>query len=337
LPDDDRTTGRQPRSQGRPPAGQRRPYPAASPRTSYGYRTAGRRGSPVPPQLLEDRPRRLSEFLMPAAVILAGVLVVVAFGFIISRAVRDDDNQAIPPVQPPALGDVPLNPGDQYPIPLPSASGSPSPSASASPSPSPSASPTTPPPKTSKPAPPDRGSVRVRRDDVPSRVDLSTEGSRDWVHWGEQSTFSLERRKAGDFAILEGPPTAPRFRHGLSPERFSWRDGSPVETSNGTPTGIRTCGKGNGFTISAPAGDATRTLRLYVGALAGRGKLTAKLSGGGPSATATFEERGNNLDTAVFVITYRTPKNGKINLSWLTDAAFDSDCGGVALEAATLR
>ncbi|GAA3351661.1 hypothetical protein GCM10020358_82190 [Amorphoplanes nipponensis] len=332
MPDDDRTTGRQPESEGRPSdAGRRRPYPA-TPRTSYGYRTTGRRGAVVPPHLLEDRPRRLSEFLMPAAVILAGVLIVVAFGFILSRAVRDDDPQAIPPAQPPALGNLPVSPADQFPIPLPSASDEPSPS------PTPSKARTTPPPATSKPpAPPDRGSVKVARGDLPGRVDLSAEGTRDWVHWGQQSTFSLERREDGDFQILEGAPTAPRFRHGFSPQLFSWSGGSPVATSDGTPTGIRTCGKGNGFSISAPAGPATRTLRLYVGALAGRGKLTAKLTTGSAAASATFEERGNNLDTAVFVITYRAPKNGKISLSWITEEAFSQDCGGVALEAATLR
>jgi len=267
---------------------------------------------------------------MPAAVILAGVLIVVAFGFIVSRAVRDDDPRAIPPVQPPALGDVPLNPAEQFPIPLPSASDeSPSPTAARTTGPTPSRSKT-------RPAP-DIGSVKIARNDVPSRVDLSGEGSRDWVHWGEQSTFSLERRADGDFQILEGAPTAPRFRHGFSRQLFSWNGGSPVAASDGTPTGIRTCGKGNGFTISAPAGTSTRTLRLYVGALAGRGKLTAKLSAGSATASSTFEERGNNLDTAVFVITYRAPKNGKINLSWITEEAFNQDCGGVALEAATLR
>ncbi|GID91941.1 hypothetical protein ACFQFC_00020 [Amorphoplanes digitatis] len=286
----------------------------------------------MPPQLLDDRQRRLSEFLMPASVILAGVLIVVAFGFVISGAVRKNEPSAIPPVQPPALGDVPLNPDNQFPIPLPSASDLPSPTDTPTTTP-----PTTPPTTRSKVPPPDQGTVKVARQDVPSRVDLSAEGTRDWVHWGEQSTFSLERRSDGDFAILEGPPTAPRFRHGFSRQLFSWRGGSPVDSSDGTPTGVRTCGKGNGYTISAPATTSNRTLKLYVGALAGRGKLTARLSTGNASATGTFEARGNGLDTAVFVITYRAPKNGKLNLTWTTEAAFNDDCGGVSLEAATLR
>ena len=110
-----------------------------------------------------------------------------------------------------------------------------------------------------------------------------------------------------------------------------------MDHSDGTPTGIRTCGQGNGFTLSAPAGNDVRTLRLYIGVLAARGKLTAKLSTGGGTATATLEDKDNSLSTAVFVVTYRAPKDGKLNLDWVTDAAFNTDCGGVALEAATLR
>ncbi len=179
--------------------------------------------------------------------------------------------------------------------------------------------------------------MSIARTGIAQVVDLTAEGSRDWVHWGEQGTFSLERKANGGFAILEGAPTAPRFRHGLSPQRFRWNGGNPVERSDGTPTGIRTCDEGNGFTLSAPAATSSRTLKLYVGARAARGKLTAKLSTGGPTATATFTERGSNVGTTAFVVTYRAPKDGKLNLSWVTDDSFDDDCGGVALEAATLR
>ncbi|AGL17329.1 hypothetical protein [Actinoplanes sp. N902-109] len=323
MPDDDRSAGR-PRQ------------PSDGPGPGYGYRSTGRRGPVVPPALLETRHRRFTEFLLPAAVILAGVLVVVAVGFVVSRAVRHDEPQAAPQVQPPALGDLPVNPPDQFPIPLESDSPSPSPSPSpstASPAPS---RPATPPARTSRPTP-FPGAVSIARTGIPGLVDLTGEGTRDWVHWGEQSTFSLERKATGGFAILEGAPTAPRFRHGLSPQRFSWTGGNPVDHSDGTPTGIRTCDKGNGFTLSVPATTSARTLKLYVGARAARGKLTARLSTGGPAATATFTQRGGGLGTTAFVITYRAPRTGKLTLSWLTDDSFDDNCGGVALEAATLR
>jgi hypothetical protein len=209
---------------------------------------------------------------------------------------------------------------------------------SASPSSSFSSSPTT--PATSKappPPPPDQGAVSISTGAVPSTVDLTAEGTRDWVHWGEQSTFSLERDKKGGFAILEGAPTAPRFRHALSPQQFTWTGGDPVDHTDGTTTGIRTCGKGNGFSITAPAGDATRTLRLYVGIISGTGRLTAKLTTGSAAATATLEQKDGSFHTAVFTLRYRAPKDGKLTLRWNTDDAFGTGCGGVALQAATLH
>jgi hypothetical protein len=273
--------------------------------------------------MLQDRPRRLGEYAMPAAVILAGVLVVVAFGLIISRALRSHDDAPLPLPEAPALNTLPSQP-DQRVIPLPSPSSS-------------SATRSSPPPSSHATTPPFTGTVTITQASVAPLVDLSAEGRRDWVHWGEESTFSLERDKDGRFAILEGTPSAPRFRHALSPQRFSWTGGSPVDHSDGTPTGVRTCGKGNGFTLSAPAGTGSLTLRLYVGVVAGRGRLEARLSTGGGTVSARLEQHGPDLATRVFVLTYRAPRTGTLNLSWTTERSFSSECGGVALEAATLR
>jgi hypothetical protein len=275
--------------------------------------------------------RRWNETLSSAAVILAGVLVVVGFGFVASRAMRshsDAPNVSVP--QAPALGEVTL--------PSTSASQGLIPLTSPSPSPSLSSSSPAPTPASKAAAPPaDPGAITVSTGAVPSKVNLTAEGTRDWVHWGEQSTFSLERDKNGGFAILEGAPTAPRFKHALSPQQFSWTGGDPVDHSNGTTTGIRTCGKGNGFSITAPAGNSTRTLRIYVGIISGRGTLTAKLTTGAATTSTTIEQKDGSFHTAVLTLKYRAPKDGKISLRWNTDAAFGTGCGGVALQAATLQ
>jgi hypothetical protein len=287
----------------------------------------------VPPELLEGRTRKLADYAMPAAVILAGVLIVIAFALIINRAMRSNNDKDVGGLQPvpPALGtDPPAS--DQPIIPIPS------PSATISEPPSPTAKPAAPPARKSGPPPAVGGEIAIARGDVPGLVDLSGEGSRDWVHWGEQSTFSLERDKDGKFAILEGSPVAPRFRHALSPQKFSWENGSPVDNSDGTPTGIRTCGKNNGFTLSVPAGAKNQeTLRLYLGVVAGRGRLDAKFSTGGGTTSAKLEQKGNNLLTAVFTVTFTATKDSTLKLNWVTEDAFNTDCGGVALEAATLR
>jgi hypothetical protein len=291
----------------------------AAPRTT-GTRRRDDDGLPPP-----DEGRRWNETLSSAAVILAGVLVVVGFGFAASRAMSthsDAPNVAVP--EAPALGEVTLPSSSVSQGLIPLTSPSPSPSTS-----SPSPTPTT--------RAPDPGALTITTGAVPGTVNLSAEGGRDWVHWGEQSTFSLERDKKGGFAILEGAPTAPRFRHALSPQQFTWTGGDPVDHTEGTTTGIRTCGKGNGFSITAPAGDTTRTLKLYVGIISGKGRLSAQLTTGSATRSATLEQKDGTFHTAVFTLRYRAPKDGKITLRWNTDAAFGTGCGGVALQAATLR
>lgn len=336
LPDDDRRPGRQPGTTG----GWRDHPPGTTGKAGYGYPDA-RRGAGIPPALLNDRShRRFSELLVPFSVILVGVLAVVAFGLVINATMRSDDTlEPLPPAQPPALGTAPLAPTAQPAVPIPDASptaGAIPPVVAGSGSPSRSGDVRTPPSRsTTRPVPPPRSDLTVSRSTVPERVDLAAEGSDDWVHWGQESNFSLERREDGGFSILEGTPTAPRVRHALSPQRFSWQGGSPVDRSSGTPTGIHTCGDKNGFTITAPAGRSRRTLRLYVGVLQARGRLDARLSTGGDTVSAKLESQSAELRTAVFTISYRAG-SGSVKLIWVTEKSHDSQCGGVALQAATL-
>ena len=295
---------------------------------------AGSRRRAEAPGLPPPERRRWSEVLSSASVILAGVLVVIGFGFVASRAMRSShDAPTVTIPEAPALGEVtlPSSSAGQGVIPLTSPSSSPTQAAQSS-----SPTPTTTSPKPTTKAP-DQGSISIARGGIPANVNLSAEGSRDWVHWGEQGTFSLERDKNGGFAILEGAPTAPRFRHALSPQLFSWSGGDPVDHSDGTPTGIRTCGKGNAFTISAPAGNATRTLRLYIGVISARGQLDASLSTGSATGSISIEQQAGTISTAVLTLRYRAPKDGRINLRWNTADAFGGGCGGVTLEAATLQ
>ncbi|MCO8271430.1 hypothetical protein M1L60_12570 [Actinoplanes sp. TRM 88003] len=285
-----------------------------------------RTGHRARPSGFAEGGRQWNEVLSSAAVILAGVLVVIGFGFVAVRGLKGNDEPA-PPIDPPApaLGDLRLPPptgssNGQGLIPLGSASPSPPPS----------------PTKVATVPPPSRDQLRLAQDPVPSLVNLSAEGESDWVHWGLDGTFSLERDKKGEFRILEGAPTAPRFQHTLSPQKFKWTGGDPVAASDGTTTGIRTCGQGNGFTLTAPAGPTPRVLKLYVGVFAARGKLTARLSTGESTGTTVLDQRGDTLRTAVLTVAYQAPRSGQVRLSWTTDAAYGKGCSGVALEAATL-
>ncbi|GIF03772.1 hypothetical protein [Actinoplanes siamensis] len=264
-----------------------------------------RRRPEVPDVLLAPGRPRWREHLAPAVVILGGVLVVVLVGVaaLVSRSGRHPEND-------PVAGAAAEPTLDQVPIPLPS------PSLSTSPAPI--------------------NAITVEQGTVPDSVDLSDEGKVDWVHWGEEGVYSLERDAGGNFAILEGTPDAPRRRHTVSPERFRWSGGTPAAGSGGATSGIRTCGAGNGFTLSAPATPQPRKLRLYLGVLNGQGLLRLKLTTGGKTVTSRLDQRGSSLRTAKYTVSYRATGPGKISIEWITEKSFDDDCGGVALEAATL-
>lgn len=245
------------------------------------------------------RRRHLPEHLQQGAVILAGVLVVVAVGWAIHAGAGGDEPVEAPPT-------VAAEPAEQVPIPIPSMS------------PSPSMTPV--------------NEIVVEQVPIGDTVDLAAEGEIDWVHWGEKGRFSLERDSGGKFTILEGTPGEPRLRHTSSPQRFTWT-GSPA---GGATSGVTTCGTGHGFTLSAPAGTGSHTLRLYVGAMKARGDLRIELSTGGKPYTDSFAARGESMGTTAYVVSYRGSATGKISIKWITGATFDENCGGVALQAATL-
>ncbi|MBB4741018.1 hypothetical protein BJY16_004477 [Actinoplanes octamycinicus] len=255
--------------------------------------------------LLETGRPRWRDHLVPAAVILVGVLAVVAVGLGV-RASRS----AEPVHTQPVVAEVTDAPVAQVPIPLPSPSVS-----------------TTPVPV---------NSIVVEEGGVPDTVDLAAEGKIDWVHWGEAGPYAMERSARGGFAILEGTPDAPRERHTLSPQRFRWTGGTPAAGNSGTTSGVRTCGEGNGFRLSAPATTNPMRLRLYLGVSGATGLLKLKLSSGGKTVTTEMTQRGSSLETAKYTIDYQATKAGKISIEWITDESFAADCGGVALQAATL-
>jgi hypothetical protein len=261
---------------------------------------------------LQEPRYKWNEALSSAAVILAGVLVVIGFGVFATRAMhpgKPDLPQAAAPI------DVPAAPKQGL-IPLES-----------------------PPPteKTAQKETTDPGALGVTSGAVPAVVNLSAEGKRDWAHWGDDGTFSIERDKTGGSTILEGAPDGPRFRHALSPQRFRWTGGTPVDRSDGTTTGVHTCGKQNGFTLTAPAGTSTRVLKLYIGVISAKGRLDATLSEGSATGSSTVDQHADTLKTAVLTISFRAPKAAQLRLDWTTVEAYGTGCGGVALEAAALR
>lgn len=174
---------------------------------------------------------------------------------------------------------------------------------------------------------------------LPRSVNLTTEGTGDWMHWG-RATNSLFDRKAAvvpqisDFTKL-GTNAVERFADNYT--AFSWSDGTPTATDTGTTTGVFTFGLNDGFEISAPADMSTRTLRVYAGLYGAQGNFQAWLSDfSAPAYTdTTISNLGNGY--AVYQLTYTAASPGQQLIVWYRPLKlFDLDFGNVTLQAATL-
>lgn len=180
-------------------------------------------------------------------------------------------------------------------------------------------------------------SLALTQSAVPPVVDLSAEGTLDWMHWGLRDPGSRNRKANGTNAIADDGNVGPRERYDTNTRRFTWRAGAPDEAVMNTPTGVYACGVDSGFTISVAAGPRTRVLRFYAGVARATGRLEATLSGTGLSRSATLSTTSVAAHTARFSIAFRAPAGGRLVLRWRATEVFNMYCGNVNMQAATLR
>ncbi|MCM0678242.1 hypothetical protein NCC78_26715 [Micromonospora phytophila] len=196
-------------------------------------------------------------------------------------------------------------------------------------SPSPSVSPT-------PAAPPVRPLLTVSTAEVPAAVDLTAVGTRDWVHWGLRGGDSTVRKRGGSGEIRDEGGAGTRGGWDDNQETFGWRDGAPVESVSGSAHGVYTCGAGSGFALAVVGSGEPRTVRLYAGVWMARGRLDARLSGGGPTRTLRVEDPHTSRSTE-FTVRFQAPKGTRLVLTWTVEEAFSDDCGSVGVQAVALR
>ncbi len=135
-------------------------------------------------------------------------------------------------------------------------------------------------PLTVRSAVPLRPILEVETDPAPHALDLTAEGTLDWIHWYWRETVQIVRRKGsppelGSLRVFNATqigacPTAP--------VRISWSNGKPTGSRPGAATGLRLSGSKNGLRITAAAGKEPRQLRIYTGVSSATLRLEASLS-----------------------------------------------------------
>ena len=183
------------------------------------------------------------------------------------------------------------------------------------------------------------GDVNAAFATPPGTVDLTAEGTSDWAHWGLNSDNSFDHKAGVASQIGNFTPVTfgPAFRFTDNAHGFTWYDGTPTSIATNTPTGVYIAGLDDGFEISVAAQTNLSTLKLYVGAFAARGKLTAFLSDKSSPAffDASLENFGNGPN-AVYTVNFKGASPGQSLMLRYTIIERSQISGNVTLIAATL-
>jgi hypothetical protein len=133
----------------------------------------------------------------------------------------------------------------------------------------------------------------------PGAVDLTAEGTLDWIKY--EATYGVpdSTRKASATVTIMSEALVdsadPDGNSGLGilatdgdlyGNTFSWTDGTPVATGTDVEGSIWMAGIGNGYRWKVPASTTTRTFTLYAGMWCAQMRLSASLSDGSAPAQA---------------------------------------------------
>jgi prepilin-type N-terminal cleavage/methylation domain-containing protein/prepilin-type processing-associated H-X9-DG protein len=182
----------------------------------------------------------------------------------------------------------------------------------------------------------------------PATVDLTAEGTLDWITWNGAATTNFIRKnvtpqKISTFSIVAGTPSHQAGTGGADP-KIAWSDGTPTASGGPVTDNLYVNGVGNGFSLTVPAEITPHTLRVYLGVYTGSGitltgKLQASLSDN--SATVAPETSITTSGGAIYktaTLTYSAASTAQtLTISWTVDSISSGTAGSVRLRAATLQ
>jgi hypothetical protein len=180
--------------------------------------------------------------------------------------------------------------------------------------------------------------LTVTRQQPPNLVDLASEGTRDWVHWGraEQRNEKADGDGIGEYTIA--PSSLAREFANNSAIHFAWRGGAPVASEPGT-NWYSYLNEAEGIVATLPI-DASRTKRtahLYLGGMASRVRFELSLTDGSapPPAPIEIEERFGSFLTKLVVVFAAATDGAKLQVKCSLVGRFTEDAS-LRIAAATL-
>ena len=140
-------------------------------------------------------------------------------------------------------------------------------------------------------------------------VNLTTEGSTDWIVFGYSSTTSVDRKSSGGSVLgaISGVTSPTRNNQGST--GLTWTDGTPDSTV--TDELYYAYSAASSMQFTAPAGTSSHTLYVYVGQYNCPTSFTAHLSDSSSPDYVSTASMGGGWNAGLFVLTYHAGSAGQ--------------------------
>ncbi|MDJ0906416.1 MAG: sulfatase-like hydrolase/transferase, partial [Woeseiaceae bacterium] len=178
----------------------------------------------------------------------------------------------------------------------------------------------------------DSGALSAAVGSAAPSIDLTADGSADWIHWGLSSASSVNRKSGVTEQISDfSGPAGRRFAGGNSRAEYSWSDGTPTGATS-TKAGLYFSGPGPAVQFTVAADTTPRTLQVHLGGYQARGRIEVSLSDGTvPPFVTTVQDLANPFDRTV-TVNYQAALPGQT----LTFRYVKETGSNITIQAATL-
>lgn len=151
--------------------------------------------------------------------------------------------------------------------------------------------------------------------DAPPKIDLTAEGTLDWIHWGAEAASPFANRKANVTPVvlgwtLTGAPTS-ISPSSNNPSSFGWNDGTPLATNSGTTSHVFFKGATNVTAeILLTTALELHSAHLYLGLNRTRARFEIDFDDGSVPRQSKEIERNDDALALNFTVDFRHPKKG---------------------------
>jgi len=171
-------------------------------------------------------------------------------------------------------------------------------------------------------------------------VDLTQEGSIDWVSFGGSGETGVRTRKNIGVPMIGFSKVIPgenAYNFGDYIAGFNWNDGKPIGTGADDHTGSFFKEMNGGWQLTVPAGSREMTLKVYAVGWSSKGKIEAYFSDNSvPVSVDEYDTEGERHKPKVYTITFKGTSESRSLIVKGTQTGKHHDWGNIAIAAATL-